>query len=181
MQILFDGKLLPDINKEGPAIVFKERIAVQSCKVKSDGAMTFFGAPSIDSGSGENIATAVFDLLNKWGVADRSVCTCFDTTASNTGKDNGACAILARKLGRKLLNCACRHHIFEIHLKCAFESIFGVNKNPDVPFFNEFRRIWPNLDQNKYTSGMADVLVRCKISSGVSADIKLFCKDMLNF
>ena len=53
---------------------------------------------------------AVKDELIK-GSVDGKVCGCvFDTTASNTGRNQEACVRLQNVLGRQIFFYACRHH-----------------------------------------------------------------------
>lgn len=59
-------------------------------------------------------ANAVFDSAVEWNFVDKIFAMIFDTTAVNTGQNNGACVLLEHKIGRSLLPLACRHHIFEI-------------------------------------------------------------------
>lgn len=47
----------------------------------------------------------------------------FDTTSANTAIENGAATLLQDQLGRKILIIACRLHIYELYLKCAFENL----------------------------------------------------------
>ena len=49
----------------------------------------FLGDVPIGKGTGRNMATAAVDLLRQWGIADRVVAICFDTTGSMTGPDIG--------------------------------------------------------------------------------------------
>ena len=68
------------------------------------------GVPKLDSGTGQNMANAVYELLNDWDLSKRVNALCCDTTASNTGRMNGACIILEQLLNKSLLYLPCRHH-----------------------------------------------------------------------
>lgn len=48
---------------------------------------------------------------------------CFDTTATNTGVQDGTFFLLEKKLNKKLLHLAYRHHVAELVLRAAFESL----------------------------------------------------------
>lgn len=64
---------------------------------------------------------------------------CFDTTASNTGNQNGACVLLEDKLNRKLLHLACRHHILELLVSKLFEILVEKNtRGPIIDIFQKF-------------------------------------------
>ena len=68
------------------------------------------------------------------------------TTASNTGRLNGACVLLEQRLERELLLFACRH-ISELVLKSVFEAkIQQVTNSPDIPLLKKFRDNWSNID-----------------------------------
>ena len=48
----------------------------------------------LESGSGLNQANAVKNMLDEWDTCELRLGMCFDTTASNTAKLNGACILL---------------------------------------------------------------------------------------
>lgn len=90
----WDGKILADLT--GRKTV--DRIAVL---VSYEGKAIFLGAPKIQSGTGKNIADAVYSVLVEWEIAGKVVACFFDTTSTNTGQENGACYHLGNLLGRK--------------------------------------------------------------------------------
>ena len=65
------------------------------------------GVPGILNGTGEAQKKAVIELLDSWGMLDTVCGLVFDTTASNTGFENGACALLEEHLEKGLLWLAC--------------------------------------------------------------------------
>lgn len=91
----WDGKLLPSMtNKEQV-----DRIAII---VTYDGCEKLIGIPKLSSGSGKNQALSVFQVLEEWNLIDQVQVLCCDTTASNTGRLNGACILLEQELNRNL-------------------------------------------------------------------------------
>ena len=76
----------------------------------------------LNNASGEAQAIPVFNTLEKWELKNRINALCCDTIASNTGRLNGACVLLEKKLDRDLLYLPCRHHIYELVLKAVFEK-----------------------------------------------------------
>ena len=58
--------------------------------------------PKLESSSGKHQVTSVSTALFVWNLHDKVQIMCCDTTA-NTGRFNGACAILEQTLGRELL------------------------------------------------------------------------------
>ena len=68
--------------------------------------LLFLGVPALPNGTGEAQASAVFNLVEEWGIAGHVRSMSFDTTSSNTGRQGGACVLLERKLGTILLSLA---------------------------------------------------------------------------
>ncbi|XP_050338201.1 uncharacterized protein LOC126764549 [Bactrocera neohumeralis] len=172
MVVHWDGKVLPDLIGK----IKVERIAVL---VSYNGESKFLGAPKLISATGENIATAVFDTLSKWNILDRVEGMSFDTTSTNTGPTNGACAQLQRMLGRNLLTLPCRHHILEIYLRSVFDLHFKVTQAPEVSIFERFAKAWPNIDTSSFKSGLDCEDIKSHISDGICNDIKQFCHSQL--
>lgn len=172
MVVHWDGKILPDLTGRSKV----DRIAVL---VSYDGTAKFLGAPKIQSGSGKNIADAVYNVLVEWDICEKVVAMCFDTTSSNTGLQNGACSHLNDLLGRKQINLGCRHHIYEIVLKNVFEKKHGKSSAPETLIFNRFADQWDKINQNQFNSGLEDPIVHFKISNEDCEQIKEFCRKQL--
>lgn len=130
--IHWDGKMLPILmGKEQP-----ERLPViLSCR----GMEQLLGVSAISSGTGEDQASAVYELLNERELWDKVQAICSDTTASNTGRFIGACVLLEQKLGRDLLYLPCRHYIYEIILRSAFDVKMSKSLGPNVLLFKKSR------------------------------------------
>lgn len=116
------------------------------------------------------MADAVFNTLNDW--------ECVDDTASNTGDWRGACILLERQVGKRLLRLACRRHVYEIMLRTAYESEFGSSSAPTIPFFTRFKKAWKDIDKSKYENGIQDQFVREALEDVID-DITDFCKNEL--
>lgn len=172
MVVHWDGKLMTEIVGSSKF----ERIAIL---LSFNGTSKFLSATSIDPGTGENIAIAVRDALISWNIIDRVGGMSFDTTASNTGPNSSATMFLQQFMDRKLIELACRHHIYEIVLRGVFESKHGTSSAPEVLIFNRFQRAWPGLDHSSFKSGLEDEIVRSKISDTECEIIKRFCKKQL--
>lgn len=168
----WDGKILPDL----VGIEHIDRIAVL---VSYNGTAKLLGAPKIISGTGENIAAAVHNILVEWNISEKVVAASFDTTSTNTGIGQGACVLLNDLLDRKLINLACRHHIYELVLKSVFEVKYGPTSGPETLIFNRFAKQWPTFKQHQFQHGLEDQIVRSKISEEDSNQIKQFCQDQL--
>lgn len=90
------------------------------------------GIPKMNSGTGEAMADAVFAALKEWNCFNDIVAMCFDTTIANTGRFIGACTILQQKLMRFFLWLACRHQVYEIFLRAAYEAKFPGTSGTNV-------------------------------------------------
>lgn len=172
MIVYWDGKILADLFGRAKS----DRIAIL---VSYNGTFKFLAAPKIESGTGRNIAQAVYDVLIEWGISERVVACSFDTTSSNTGPFSGACVLLEELLGRKLIHLGCRHHMYEIVLKNVFEKKYGGTSAPETPIFNRFADKWHEIKQNQFNSALNDSIVREKISKDECDEIKQFCRKQL--
>ena len=85
-----------------PALMSKELVdhLAAPVPVSGGGTLKLLGMPTLPNGTGQAQATAVYNLLQEWSLADHIEFMCFDTTASNTGVHAGACVLLEEKLGR---------------------------------------------------------------------------------
>ncbi|ESN94235.1 hypothetical protein HELRODRAFT_164040 [Helobdella robusta] len=83
-----------------------KRVQVKLLDVPSTlctGVEKLLSVPKLESGTGERQATEVHECLLEWNLEESVKALVFDTTASNTGKKNGACTLLQQKLGRNFL------------------------------------------------------------------------------
>ena len=112
------------------------------------------GVPNIRSGTGKDHANVCTELLYKWNFADQVRGLVFDTTASNTGINAGACTLIEKALGRELVWVACRHHVMEIVLLSVFTAVLGDTTGPCVEVFKRFQSQWHVI--NKYNFDLPD-------------------------
>ena len=143
--IHMDGKLLPAISG-GPKK--EDRVAILVTGFKTEKLLAI---PKVAQGTGEQVAQAALAATLDWNLKDRIIGVSFDTTASNTGRLNGACVLLENKLDKKLLWFACRHHVHEVLCGDVFKAVFGPTSGPNVLLFRRFQDYWPNIDQASYT------------------------------
>ena len=139
----WDGKLLPD---EADQKV--DRLPVIVTDPRGDAKL--LGVPKLGAGTGQAMANAIVECLDKWQLEDSLVGMSFDTTSSNTGSRLGICALLQQKLGRPLFQLACRHHIHELVVESAFAAIFGASSGSDIALFKRFQSSWNVIDQNNF-------------------------------
>ena len=149
----WDGKLLPSLTDLTDKL---DRLPILVTAI-STGETQLLGVPQLESGTGKNQASAVYDLLREWSLTDKVAGFCFDTTASNTGLRTGACILLEQQLARNVLNLACRHHVYEVILKAVFTSCSGCTNGPDVLLFQRFQKHWSSINKSDYQTGLANV------------------------
>ena len=97
--------------------------------------------------------TEIVKLLKNWGVWD-SLIGSFDTVADNTGRKSGACILLEREAGLALLYLACRHHVYEVHVKRVATVVLGKTTSPQEPLFKLMEDNWNDLTKDKDHSGI---------------------------
>ncbi|KAI5714347.1 hypothetical protein M8J76_015698 [Diaphorina citri] len=137
------------------------------------------GVPLADSSTGKEQAVAVYECLQEWGLTNCVKAMCFDTTALNTGRLNGACTILEQMLDKELFYFACRHHILEVLLRGVFDVKLGSTTGPHPDLFKKFEKAWPNIDKTKYDLGISNKNVEKHITSQFITDITADFKSKL--
>jgi hypothetical protein len=167
----WDGKMLPDLLNTKTA----DRLPI----VVSSGEVEFLlGVPELENSSGIEQATNVHEMLIDWGIADNVKALCCDTTSSNLGHLNGAAVNLEKLLKRDLLYLPCRHHIFELILRAAFETFIPKSTAPSVKLFDNFSKEWTLIDKSKYKTGLEDEQVRNVIGDKIDT-ISGFAREKL--
>lgn len=170
LTIHWDGKMMADI--VGKEVV--DRLPIIVSGGESDQLLVV--AKLAGGGTGEQMATAICNTIDEWGIGERIRAMCFDTTSSNTGCRNGACVLLEQNLEKELLYFACRHHIHELILEAVFSVCMRVpTSGPDVQLFKRFQNQWQFIDQDNFDHGLLDM----GFNATTVADIVHFCKDQL--
>ncbi|GBM68012.1 hypothetical protein AVEN_102748-1 [Araneus ventricosus] len=106
--------------------------------------------PRQDNSTGKEQTQAFWKVILDWNLEDKVQILCCDTTASNTGRSNGASALLEQTFYREMLFSACLHHVYELVLKAIFEvKIKQVTTSPDIPLFEKLKDNWKNIDATK--------------------------------
>lgn len=103
----------------------------------------------MNDGKGETVASKIIEVLHDWSVDTNNItCCCFDTTAANTGHNDGAIVHLQSYFGKPLLWIACRHHIAEVILSHVFNKLEIENSTgPEISIFTRFRQVFPLLSR----------------------------------
>ena len=84
-----------------------------------------------------------------WNLQENVQSMCFDTIASNTGENVGACKNIEDLLERPLLYLACRHHINEI-ISNVFTKCHNTSSGPDILIFKRFQKFWTTINKDDY-------------------------------
>ena len=70
----------------------------------------------------------------------------FDTTATNTGRVNGTNLRFAKSQETIMLELACRHHVYELHIKHFSEQLTSSKSvAPDNQLFKRLQNNWQEL------------------------------------
>jgi hypothetical protein len=165
----WDGKLMPGVSDND--VVKVDRLPVLMTSAV-DGSTKLLGVPALPSGTGRDTSQAVINQLQSWNCDSLVVGMCFDTTASNTGRLNGACKLLEVNVGRALLWLACRHHMHEILLSDVFTVCFGPSTGPEILFCKRFRESWDKLHSHEPNLGETPLIE-------VSASLQSFIMKQL--
>ena len=114
-----------------------------------------------EDSTGKVEADAEKEAINNWGLSEGIIACCFDTTSSNSG----SCVLLQQLLNRQLLWLACRHHIPELILKAAFQSLFGKTTSPVETLFSTLKSSWKSLDLSNLSCPPSTACYRSSVDS----------------
>jgi len=171
LTVHWDGKLMDDLTT-------KEHVDRLPVLVSGLGVEQLLGVPKLPSGTGEVQAAAVVQCLNDWDIEDRVVALCFDTTASNTGRHQGACGLIEHKLQKDLLHTACRHHIMELIIGAAFDQMLGESTGPEITLFKRFQEQWQFIERDNFQPASSDLYTEDMVSRWRN-DIVQFATEQL--
>ncbi|GBN50935.1 hypothetical protein AVEN_114501-1 [Araneus ventricosus] len=119
----WDGKLLPTLSARKSK---EERLPIViSYGLKKQ----LIAVPRLDKSTGKEQAQAFWKAILDWNLGDKVQILCCDTTALNTGRFNGACALLEQTFYREMLLSSCRHHVYELVLKAEFSVKIKTSDN----------------------------------------------------
>ena len=164
LTIHWDTKLLQDIS--GKPV---ERLAIIATGTDVE---QLLGVPDLTAPAGIEMASAIYETLETWGIVEKVQAFGFDTTASNTGRFNGTCTLLEQKLERNILYFGCRHHIFEIILAAVFSKADFTISGPDIPLFKRFQSSWSKINNKNFVPAVANFEMTQMIGSEVETIIK---------
>src|SRR6218665_3196364 len=99
------------------------------------GTQQLLSVPKLPSATGQAVADVMIEGLSGREIQNCIKALSFDTTSSNTGRQNGACVLVELQLQKEVLYLACRHHIHEILVAEAFSIAMGLSTGPDILLF----------------------------------------------
>ena len=166
----WDGKMLYNMVKH--EVLDRLPILVSNNEIEK-----LIGIPELSNGTGKSQAEAVCEVLEDWGLSDRVKALSCDTTPSNFGIKKGAAYLVEKSLERDILFLPCRHHMFELVIKSVFEEFMPKSTGPNVALFKNFQKIWPEIDQTKYKTGLLNNKVN-RILSSRAEEVNLFIEDI---
>lgn len=102
--------------------------------------------------TGVSQKNAVIKMVEDWKVKENVIALVFDTTTSNTVLRNGCSVLIEKDLNRPLLWLACRHHVYEVHMKNIWQDLSGKTVGPDELLFKRFLSDW-----NSFTHDLDDL------------------------
>ena len=117
----------------------------------------------IPKGSGLNMAMATLQLLIDWGIFDRVIALCFDTTGSNTGPERGANVLIEQELGWQCLWLACLHHILDLLMEAAVVEKLGPTSGPREKYFAKFETYFNSLEEADKNTIVREAIDRIEI------------------
>lgn len=81
--------------------------------------------------------------------------------------------------GKRLIWLACRHHMMELIVSVAFKTAFNEkSKSGNIQIFEEFRKIWIDIDKTNYESCSSDEELNKHILP-IKNELIMFVKDQL--
>lgn len=147
--IHWDGKII-QLAKS----ISSDRCCVYISGINFDGeeiiTTKLLGVPEVPNSTGSAQEKAVMKLIAEWDLEKSVVGLVFDTTSSNTGRWRGASTLIEECLNRATLWIACRHHIYELHLKHVCEQVVGTTKEPGIKLFRRLKKEWNGLTIDTY-------------------------------
>ena len=140
----YSDQIISHIEEETKQNVLKDRIAVSVSSPdfghKDD---LLLGVVPSTSGKAMDQALIIQNLVEYFEIPDNVMAICTDTTATNTGRKEGAIVILTKSFGKPLLWLMCRHHIYERHITHAYKVLSGEEtKAPRKALYINFQKRW---------------------------------------
>lgn len=141
----FDGKSCSKLNERH--VGNEERFFILCHTEKGDIPLGFF---ALNSKSGVNCAAQIFKSLDECNLSHRIIGMVCDTENTNTGIQNGTCALVEAGLEMDLFHLMCRHHVKEVQLKDVFVCVFGRSQSANINTFDMLIENWGNIKRANF-------------------------------
>lgn len=172
--IHWDSKLVSEVDGK------VERLAIVVTGKPSAPDGKLLCVSRIPNTTGQSQATATIDAVKAWKLEKSLVAMVFDTTPSNSGWINGSAKLIEKHFNKKLLWCACRHHILERILSSVYLKVFGECRSPNYEPFRHFKNeVWPKLSLTSDTN-FRKIKIEEPVLKTKQAELIIFLSDLLN-
>lgn len=144
----YDGKKVKELEEYSHITVSKERIAISVSSPDLDETNDILLAiVESESSKGIDQADVILQTLNFFEItSDQIIGVCCDTTASNTGRENGANVIIGAMLDKPLLWFMCRRHMIEVHISHFMLTLTGKKtKAPRRDIYVKLKNSWEKI------------------------------------
>lgn len=142
----WDGKKLEDTTNDNLALR-KKKVEKLAVVVSGTTGQKIITVAKTENGTGIVISDTVFEHIVDWKLLESVVAVCTDTTATNTGHENGSVVLFQLLAGRNMLYFACRHHVDELTIGAVFVGLFGESTGPSPTMFEQFKNDWHMINQ----------------------------------
>lgn len=112
--------------------------------------------PTLKSGTAEIVSDAIVSTVLSWGITENIKCLSFDTTSVNTGRKNGVCVLLEKKLEKDMLWLPCCHHILEIMLEGVVSQSLSKSSGPEIQIFKKFQKSWKDINKSQFETAVTN-------------------------
>ena len=116
----FESKIMLEMKELGKEKVERVAVLISSPDLSES---QLLGILIVKDGTAESLGKAIKKTLQDWELFDYVDCLSFDTTVTNTGWLKGVCTLIEIWRGKVLIWMACRHHVYELHIKVNIEKI----------------------------------------------------------
>ena len=119
LTVHFDSKIMVEMKELGKEKVERVAVLISSPDLSES---QLLGILIVKDGTAESLGKAIRKTLQDWELFDFVDCLSFDTTVTNTGWLKGVCTLIEQWRGKALGWMACRHHVYELHIKVNIEK-----------------------------------------------------------
>ena len=121
---------------------------------------------------------AAWNTLKEWGLDKKVQILCCYSTPSNKGRYNNATMLIEQLAEKEILYFQCRHHIYKLVLRAAFECKLSYTRSSlNITFFTPLREKWSSIDIDKFNDGIVFLNEVCTLNE-IKEMTELFQKTL---